>query len=342
MAPFTADWNTTTHLHACTHLHPPTHPLCAMQACGAPVSLSLPGSRTLEELHAAAAAATAATPVQMPEDQECSVARLLQAVRCQPDPCSAVTTALVALLHVPTRPRLAFPAGRPARQGAAATSPAVPATAASPRAAGSTGARPEAAAGVAGAAEEAAVGGKRKAEERDEQLPDGTNYLDPFPTVKALMDQFRCGGWWASGSVGLGLVGSWTATAGLLSLGQGGDGSVQVRRMLDGGVLGSGLLSVGFGECGAGRACCSGGRRRPPHFLPPQSSPPIPPPPPHLCPTCRARPGQDSQTPLAVVHEYAARLALRLEFEEAGTPTADGAVGPPFTGAWRASLCQSW
>lgn len=163
----------------------------AAQACCVPVAMSLAGSRSLEELHAGAAFSRAAHPLELPEDGDSSMARLLQAVRRQPDPQGAVTTALVALLHVPSRPRLAFPTGRPSRKPAAA-------------AAG----EPEAMAGVveegAGAAGGTTpVGAKRKAPPEggageageEERLPDADNYLEPFPAVSSLMDQFRRGGW---------------------------------------------------------------------------------------------------------------------------------------------------
>lgn len=171
------------------------------QACGAPVALSLHGSGRLsvEQLHAAAQATLAATPLQLPQDDDSSVGALLRAVRAQPDPRAAVTTALVAVLHVPTRPRLAFPAGRPARKGAPSSgaSPAVSprAAAPAPATAAAEGAAPVDSAvesGKGGAGGTApALGAKRKAADSEEQLPDGSNYLDPYPSVRSLMDQLR-------------------------------------------------------------------------------------------------------------------------------------------------------
>ncbi|KAI7835275.1 hypothetical protein COHA_010823, partial [Chlorella ohadii] len=203
------------------------------EACGVPVAMSLGGSKSLEELHAAAAFSRAAHPMEAPEDGESSMAALLQAVRRQADPPAAVTTALVALLHVPSRPRLAFPTGRPSRKHAVAEAAE--------------------AGGAAVGAEEAAggdsagvpVGSKRKAPaeesegegEEQEKLPDADNYLEGFPSVASLMDQFRARG--------------------------------------------------------------------------------------------------QPKTPLAVVHEYAARLNLQVVIEETGTARPDGTSGPPFTASAR-------
>lgn len=161
------------------------------QACGVPVAMSLGSSKCLEELHAAAAFSRAAHPLEVPEGEDSSMARLLQAVRRQADPPAAVTTALVALLHVPSRPRLAFPTGRPSRKQAAAQA-----------ADGSAAAAAEEAV-VAADSGAAAVGTKRKAPPaeggegeggEEEKLPDADNYLDGFPAVAALMEQFRRAG----------------------------------------------------------------------------------------------------------------------------------------------------
>lgn len=269
-------------------------PLTA-QACGVPVAMSLAANKTLEELHAAAAFSRAAHPMEIPADGDSSMARLLQAVRRQADPPAAVTTALVALLHVPSRPRLAFPTGRPARAPAAV------------EAAGGAaeGAAEEAAAGAegGGAVAVAAVGTKRKAPPEgvegeggeEEKLPDADNYLEGFPAVSSLMDQFRqvAGGDWVDWVVG--------GCGGMLL-----------------GVMGCGRLFglVCLHRIAAQRlAMC-------------------------VCLTItllarlthrRAR-GQP-KTPLAVVHEYAARLNLLVNIEESGTTRADGTSGPPFTGA---------
>lgn len=256
--------------------------------------MSLAANKTLEELHAAAAFSRAAHPMEIPADGDSSMARLLQAVRRQADPPAAVTTALVALLHVPSRPRLAFPTGRPARAPAAV------------EAAGGAaeGAAEEAAAGAegGGAVAVAAVGTKRKAPPEgvegeggeEEKLPDADNYLEGFPAVLSLMDQFRqvAGGNWVDWVVG--------GCGGMLL-----------------GVMGCGRLFglVYLHRIAAQLAMC-------------------------VCLTTtllarlthrRAR-GQP-KTPLAVVHEYAARLNLLVNIEESGTTRADGTSGPPFTGA---------
>ena len=282
------------------------------QACGAPVALSLHGSsqRGLEELHAAAEAAIAATPLQLAEGEDGSVAELLRAVRAQPDPRAAVTTALVAVLHVPTRPRLAFPSGRPSRKAAAAAaSPAVspraaavPAAAAAPTAEGGAAAAApadqaqSAAEGGEGGGAAPAVGAKRKAADGGEQLPDGSNYLDPYPSVRALLDRLRC------------VPGAASAGAGRLAGAGGRSGRRAPARAL---------------HAGAGPRLASARRSTHTNAVPPR------PPSPHRS----ARPGHDSKTPLAVLHEYALRLGARVDFEEAGTPNADGILGPPFTSA---------
>lgn len=250
-----------------------------------PVAMSLGGSKSLEELHAAAAFSRAAHPMEAPEDGESSMAALLQAVRRQADPPAAVTTALVALLHVPSRPRLAFPTGRPSRKHAVAEAAE--------------------AGGAAVGAEEAAggdsagvpVGSKRKAPaeesegegEEQEKLPDADNYLEGFPSVASLMDQFRRAAWRGErvfatkGSPECMLCGLRTARPH------------------------SSWQFTSRAVAGANLPAC----------LPP-------------VPTCRAR-GQP-KTPLAVVHEYAARLNLQVVIEETGTARPDGTSGPPFTG----------
>ncbi len=144
------------------------------QACGAPVALSMLGRHSLEELHAAARERCAAHALAVPEE-DCSLRRLLEAVKRQQDPAAAVTTALVAVLHVPSRPRLAFPGGRPK------PTPAVAA------------ARPAAAEQAAAVAGEQQPGAKGEEKPADRTLA-GSNYLERFPAVKALMEQFRWGG----------------------------------------------------------------------------------------------------------------------------------------------------
>lgn len=131
--------------------------------------MSLSSSKTLPELHAAAAAAAATTPLQLPKDSDSSLVQLMEAVRQQKDRQAAVTTALVAVLHVPQRPRLAFPAGRPKP---AAEKPA---------------------AAVGGKQQRGAEGGPGTSSPAvgEEGLPDGTNYMDPYPAVKALMAEFK-------------------------------------------------------------------------------------------------------------------------------------------------------
>ena len=78
------------------------------QACDAHVALSMPGCQSLLELHAAAAAAVAAAPLEPPVDADASISRLLGALRGQQDRQGAVLLALGATLHLPDRPRLAY------------------------------------------------------------------------------------------------------------------------------------------------------------------------------------------------------------------------------------------
>lgn len=147
-----------------------------LQACGAPVSLSRPVTQDLAPLHEAARAAAAAHPLSLPEDSNSSLRRLVEAVRRQKDPQAAVTTALVAVLHVPSRPRLAFPGGRPSKRHAAGASPGQQ--------------RDKEGAGAAG--REGREGSQDEEREGErEKLPDASNYLDGFPSVKSLIEQFR-------------------------------------------------------------------------------------------------------------------------------------------------------
>ena len=164
------------------------------------MALSLPGGKSMEELHAAARAAADEHPLQLPEGDS-TLRRLVETVRTQPDPRVAVTTALVALLHVPSRPRLAFPGGRPGRSagkdgtptpqkqqqqpgGAAAAEQAAAAVKLEPGTEGDAAAAPKAEPGstVVATAGEAAAG-----EPEGEPLPDAATYLDAYPTVKSLL-----------------------------------------------------------------------------------------------------------------------------------------------------------
>ncbi|EFN52131.1 hypothetical protein CHLNCDRAFT_58974 [Chlorella variabilis] len=127
------------------------------EACGVPVAMSLSSSKTLPELHAAAAAAAATTPLQLPKDSDSSLVQLMEAVRQQKDRQAAVTTALVAVLHPAAEKPAAAVGGkqqRGAEGGPGTSSPAV----------------------------------------GEEGLPDGTNYMDPYPAVKALMAEFKARG----------------------------------------------------------------------------------------------------------------------------------------------------
>jgi predicted component of type VI protein secretion system len=143
-----------------------------------PVAVSLSSSRSLAELHAAAASTMAATPLQAPQDADSSLAQLLAAVERQAQPAEAVTTALVALLRVPSRPRLAFPAGRPAPKRAATQAAPLAGAAAQP------GVKQEAAA-------EDGVAGGAPAGDAGEQLPDASNYMEPYPAVRSLIQHFK-------------------------------------------------------------------------------------------------------------------------------------------------------
>lgn len=145
------------------------------EACGVPVALSTLGRQSLEDLHAAARQQCAAHPLAVPEE-DCSLRRLLKAVERQPDPAAAVTTALVAVLRVPSRPRLAFPGGRPKPQTAEAAS--------EPRLAEQTGWP---------AGEQQQQNGRVEEKQPDCTLP-GSSYLERFPEVAALMEQFRARG----------------------------------------------------------------------------------------------------------------------------------------------------
>lgn len=250
-----------------------------------PVALSTLGRQSLEDLHAAARQQCAAHPLAVPEE-ECSLRRLLKAVERQPDPATAVTTALVAVLRVLSRPRLAFPGGRPKPQTAEAAS--------EPRLAEQTGWP---------AGEQQQQNGRVEEKQPDCTLP-GSSYLERFPEVAALMEQFR----WGCGP----------------------PAPLAVRRI----------------ECGlCGVACSEGGM--PALAVPglwwvhPRSRTdasaayalaPL------LWPLHRGRArGQEAKTPLAVVNEYAARLALRVELGEA--PAAGAGV---FTGGLRAAGRQLW
>lgn len=160
----------------------------------------------MEELHAAAAAAAAATPLQLPEEASgSSLGRLLRAVRAQGDSRDAVTTALVTVLHVPARPRLAFPAGRRGAKPAAAPSESAKAAvpAAAPAAAAPAAAAPKAAgppvqqAPPAGAAKEGSRGEGSTSVGGGGTGADGTiaeqlaEALQAFPAVKSLLEQFK-------------------------------------------------------------------------------------------------------------------------------------------------------
>jgi hypothetical protein len=154
----------------------------------------------MEELHAAAAAAAAATPLQLPEEgSNSSLERLVRAVRQQKDSREAVTTALVTVLHVPARPRLAFPTGRRGDMPAAAAEgvrAAVPAAAPAPAAAAAAATPVAQHAPPTGAAKEGraegsnggGVGGSSAEGTIAEQLAEA---LEAFPTVKSLLEEFK-------------------------------------------------------------------------------------------------------------------------------------------------------
>ena len=149
-------------------------------ACGVPVALSIPGAKTLQDLHEEAMAAVAADPLEPPADGSSSVARLLQALEGQEDKQQAALAALAAVLRVPKRPKLAFPPQKEAAVQAAAAARAGKQAPAQEQK-GIKGAQPAARGGPAAAAAAAAAAAGEAPEDP----------LGQCPKVKSLMVRFK-------------------------------------------------------------------------------------------------------------------------------------------------------